>query len=1080
VPITAYAKPRDDLDYITSDSIWNDLNKVKATYESHEAGLTTNGALQHQDPQITIGVSLAEVGSSQVQNPATQRIYNDGTWGALSKVLGAYPGLFMQKVASLGTDTIYNIANLLRQHNHADNTHGGQLAQANTHLTPDTDSAPTALHHTIGTTANQAAAGNHTHLGPQSYSGTAAPSQAALILHNAPGDPAQTIVAVQNNAGTTTLWGISPTAVSSNIPVSAPSFTGPLTGNATGVTPGAIVQSMMANSSVGAAQIIDGSVGTSELATGSVTSTQILDGTITGTDIGTDTITATNIAANAITASELADASVDTAAIQDGAITPAKLAAATTAGFSAVGHKHGANGEAQIDGSVQAGQIIDRSIDTVKLNEGSVTAHNPPNTTVWVNALRKWNDDNSLVLWPGGWTPDLTQYIPATGSSTYRYILIAINSTPDFAISTSTDMMGSFNPNNIPHVSPNTTPVAVIQAYSGMLAQGIQQSDILGARMILNAPQASSGSGSGGPYAPVNHVHGQAGVPFIFTSAMDEARVFQTNTPSYSVNVEPFRYRGTDGVIRQQAATVQNASTTKPTAGNFRIDLLYFDTGQRTFGWTTGATFTDLANPSYPAALSQYTALAYIHYTSQMTYIRTDNDNQNGWCEDARAWLRVGGVTVGAGGAIGVADGGTGANGFNQGLVWQADPNTTTTPLIVVPADALVNDHGLSIKPTANVTAAAALVDIQRAGNGALTNGSNVVTTLSAFHITQPTKQSGAVTNMVGLNVDLPTIGTNNASAILSGPVRVGGPTMPGAGNALDVTGAVQMSSTLQVTGTVGHGAAPAATTGYNMGTGLTIVGPASGNAVGMYLGPTIRAQATQQALGLQVAPAIDTTAGAISNAFSQFNGGPTRGAGSAAITNAYSIYTAQPSIGTNNWAAYFGGTVGIFGSTNFPGGANTGACHYRNDTHCWYYFDGTNWNVMDDEQIGYANLSPLYTTGSTTFIEVPGTVTGITTNCNCWIEVQGWVRVDTATGTMPLLCACAPWLDHATNMNQAAIFSTTALSSAQDYATIPIGGRIQVTTPGAHTVSIAAQMVPGNGTNFRVTYVHYIWKVTK
>lgn len=38
-----------------------------------------------------------------------------------------------------------------------------KLLQANTHQSSDTDSSPTALHHTIGTGPNQAAAGNHTH-----------------------------------------------------------------------------------------------------------------------------------------------------------------------------------------------------------------------------------------------------------------------------------------------------------------------------------------------------------------------------------------------------------------------------------------------------------------------------------------------------------------------------------------------------------------------------------------------------------------------------------------------------------------------------------------------------------------------------------------------------------------------------------------------------------------------------------------------------------------------------------------------------------------------------------------------------
>lgn len=39
------------------------------------------------------------------------------------------------------------------------------LAQSNTHASADTDTAPTAIHHTLGTGANQAAAGNHTHAG---------------------------------------------------------------------------------------------------------------------------------------------------------------------------------------------------------------------------------------------------------------------------------------------------------------------------------------------------------------------------------------------------------------------------------------------------------------------------------------------------------------------------------------------------------------------------------------------------------------------------------------------------------------------------------------------------------------------------------------------------------------------------------------------------------------------------------------------------------------------------------------------------------------------------------------------------
>lgn len=53
----------------------------------------------------------------------------------------------------------------LKTHTHDGTTfrHGSKLAQANTHQTVDTDSSTSALHHTIGTGANQYSPGDHTH-----------------------------------------------------------------------------------------------------------------------------------------------------------------------------------------------------------------------------------------------------------------------------------------------------------------------------------------------------------------------------------------------------------------------------------------------------------------------------------------------------------------------------------------------------------------------------------------------------------------------------------------------------------------------------------------------------------------------------------------------------------------------------------------------------------------------------------------------------------------------------------------------------------------------------------------------------
>lgn len=55
----------------------------------------------------------------------------------------------------------------LKTHDHSgdsgDRARGARLAQANTHQNADTDASATAIHHTLGTGANQAAPGNHVH-----------------------------------------------------------------------------------------------------------------------------------------------------------------------------------------------------------------------------------------------------------------------------------------------------------------------------------------------------------------------------------------------------------------------------------------------------------------------------------------------------------------------------------------------------------------------------------------------------------------------------------------------------------------------------------------------------------------------------------------------------------------------------------------------------------------------------------------------------------------------------------------------------------------------------------------------------
>ena len=102
-----------------------------------------------------------------------------------------------------------------RGHNHsgdaANTSKGAKLAQANTHQSADTDTSTTALHHTLGTGANQAAAGNHIH----DYSQlTGTPWQRVTTLPSTSSVPEGTVVYLTTNQTVRILrggaWVLSP------------------------------------------------------------------------------------------------------------------------------------------------------------------------------------------------------------------------------------------------------------------------------------------------------------------------------------------------------------------------------------------------------------------------------------------------------------------------------------------------------------------------------------------------------------------------------------------------------------------------------------------------------------------------------------------------------------------------------------------------------------------------------------------------------------------------------------------------------------------------------------------------------
>lgn len=149
------------------------------TYSATEA----DQANDHSSSTAAHGTNGAVVGTTDTQTLANKTLTTPVINGAA--MTGTVSGSPVFSGAptfdgALGIDDFTNA-----QHDHNDADSGGNIpqsavtalvsdlagksptghthTQATSHGSPDTDSAPSALHHTLGTGANQAAPGNHTH-----------------------------------------------------------------------------------------------------------------------------------------------------------------------------------------------------------------------------------------------------------------------------------------------------------------------------------------------------------------------------------------------------------------------------------------------------------------------------------------------------------------------------------------------------------------------------------------------------------------------------------------------------------------------------------------------------------------------------------------------------------------------------------------------------------------------------------------------------------------------------------------------------------------------------------------------------
>jgi hypothetical protein len=140
-----------------------DIAAATAANTPARLGVGSNGQVLTADSTAATGLKWGAVaGTGDVVGPAS------ATDGAVAKFDGV-TGKLLKDGVVLGDSATKNVgtsAGTVAAGDAAPNAHdhsSNKLAQANTHESADTDTATSSLHHTIGTGANQAAAGNHTH-----------------------------------------------------------------------------------------------------------------------------------------------------------------------------------------------------------------------------------------------------------------------------------------------------------------------------------------------------------------------------------------------------------------------------------------------------------------------------------------------------------------------------------------------------------------------------------------------------------------------------------------------------------------------------------------------------------------------------------------------------------------------------------------------------------------------------------------------------------------------------------------------------------------------------------------------------
>jgi hypothetical protein len=925
--------------------------EIVAAFNSHKNGTDYRHDSSHIDVESLAAVLTADVAASDLET--VLRRFSYGFLHAVNPHAANWASALTGLAADENTHDNYV---LLRSHAHSDNTNGGKLLQANTHQSVDTDLSTGAIHHTIGTGAFQAAAGNHLHdtryallTAINANNGIAGLGATGLISDT---QISTNIARVSDVAGLSASTTAS-LATKSNV-AHVHGAGGEVAIGTAGIAANAVTSTQIANDAVTTLKIIDGAVTLNKLATDSVNGSKLQALAVGASHLTDGAVSTVKLADNAVSTVKILDAAVTNAKLANGIVTDAKVSAG---GLGTTSHA---------DGSITTVKLADYAVTQNKIADGAIMPTIPASLSVQILPIRKWNNLNKAVEYLGE-IKDMSSFVPGAGLR--RYVLVQVNSTgaANFKLGDPTGGTPSY-----PDKDADMTGLGFVYLEYGM--PSITAANIYPWR----GPSEGGGAGSGGG-SPIGHVHGMSNEARILEIGLDPGFARPTASPSFQVLVSGLRYRASSGQSKFWGGGL---------VGPFSVPAT---------GLTTYAVYLDPATnvpvilagtnhpttPISPAFVGDQRSLCYVHMRAGATYIGASDDGVNGWIEDARTFVAGGG---GAATVNGVATGGTGVASFSAGLVYSSG-GTSPLTTVAAPTGSLVGttdaqsltnknfqqaNNGVVaayFQQTAGTTVdlvsylgttgegspnfgnvsryktfgfgAAESTGLRRVfiggtltgvnpsqlivngtlnstGNGQTpiavgmspTFGASGFTGINAYGVNVSLLRTGGDTGTFAqtcaLQVSAAAFGTTNYAAIISGATQING--------TLGVSSVVAFSSSLTVATNSAFGGAPI---------NATIAVNIAGNYMyGVNSVPAFTAGAGGISMGVQAANTMTVPTGVAASALYGLYTAPTLVLqGTGTCTTSYALFSVAATGAGANWAGYFSGNVAIFGTLSKTAG---------------------------------------------------------------------------------------------------------------------------------------------------------------